>query len=385
MDRIGTEIRGYKIDSKLDEGSICDVYVARHTTLPKICVFKFPRRPEYVNGLEREIEATSKLNHPNILPLIDCSLKGEVWISLPYIQNSPGVHNLDQFIGLDKKKVEERKSLELSAILELMRDLYSAISFAHANKIHHLDIKPNNILVDDTLHTYLTDFNLAENTNGYKSRQLSLSGKGGGSSKYCSPEQEDQGKGPIDERTDIYSLSLVFNSIIKKEFSRKPVIRPDIPKELNEILEGGLQEDYQKRCSSAKEIHEKICGVIAKYFSSVQKTVRTQLTRIRTMLNSTRGILELEKICTLKEKLEIMKDEFKSEGLPFISSDLERKVLKKYQSDVRLIEQFKEKSKKTPDELKQINPDELWTTLSKLNEYKSINNAWQDLLGLFKK
>jgi hypothetical protein len=165
-------------------------------------------------------------------------------------------------------------------VLEVLRQIASALDYAHRHGIIHRDLKASNILFDDDNNAYLSDFGIARAVES--TTNLTQSGHIVGTPQYMAPEQW---KGdPLDGRTDIYALgvlvyqlltgSLPFNApttaaMMYKHLNEKPPaptnLRPNLPEAINEVIGKVLEKDPDKRYTSATEFYTALESAVGSY------------------------------------------------------------------------------------------------------------------------
>ena len=268
---IGQTISHYQILAKLGEGGMGIVYRAFDTQLLRPVAFKVLRHsavadPESNRRFLREARAASALNHPNIAHVYEAGEAGDT----PFIV-------MEHIDGRTLRSVLRDPPLDFARVLDLCLQSADAIAEAHEHGIIHRDIKPSNIMITPRDQLKILDFGLAKvepTPEGPFSADRSLTGCGivMGSIRYMSPEQvlgHD-----VDQRTDIFSLGLVFyemmtgrhafdgatttetmDRILHSEPEPIARFRTGAPPGLDRIIRKCIEKDRGKRYRSARELY----------------------------------------------------------------------------------------------------------------------------------
>jgi len=269
-----------KIIRKIGEGGMAEVYesILNNNTKAALKIIKrsLTGDKEILNRFEREIKINSILNHPNIVKylgygIFDSSINGNPKLNglpcfaMEYINSS----TLRFFI----------KKLNLRQIIIVILYICDALYYAHNKKIIHRDIKPENIFILKNGVVKLSDFGIAKIKDFASTVSLGTSIIG--TPAYISPEIAI-GLESIDERSDIYSLGVVFYEMVtgKKPFEgnfmtliykhakENPVppiqIKPDIPEKINNIILKMLEKNREKRYQNVMEIKKDLSEFIGK-------------------------------------------------------------------------------------------------------------------------
>jgi eukaryotic-like serine/threonine-protein kinase len=269
MDR--ETISHYRILKKLGEGGMGEVYLAQDLQLDRKVALKMlplgtTRDEDRFRRFQLEAKSASALNHPNILTIYQIGEED----SLHFIAT--------EFIdGVTLREHAWKKQLKMSDVLEVAIQIASALTAAHEAGITHRDIKPENIMVRRDGYVKVLDFGLAKLTE----RKLTDSegptmvstepGMVMGTMKYMSPEQA---RGlAVDARTDIWSLGVVLyevlagsvpfdgktaSDVIVSVLERQPPPLaqnlPEVPAELERIINKALRKEKEERYQSIKEM-----------------------------------------------------------------------------------------------------------------------------------
>lgn len=270
---VGQEIGDYRILRRLGKGGMGEVYLAQDTRLERPVALKF-LSPEFVGDnwarrqLFREARAVAALDHANICSVHDIKEIGEhIFIVMQYV----GGETLADLI--------RTRSRTASEVMQLGRQIISAIAEAHAHGIIHRDIKPKNIMVTPGGNVKVLDFGLAKTIEKRQSAILKADSSSHvsqvnvipGTVVYMSPEQLRGEK--LDYRSDIFSLGTVFyemacgknpfaheniadviSSILTSELPPLKESGPQAPRELGRMVRKCLEKDRRQRYQSASEL-----------------------------------------------------------------------------------------------------------------------------------
>jgi tRNA A-37 threonylcarbamoyl transferase component Bud32 len=202
---IGTVLSGrYRLEAKLGSGGMSTVYLARDQTLDRQVAVKVMHREmsEQADQLERfrqEARAVAKLSHPNVVSVIDAGEDGgHPYIVFEYVEGETLKQRVNRNGALDPQEA-------IAYAIEIARGL----SVAHARKMVHRDIKPQNILIDAEGRAKLTDFGISRQL---EQDGMTATGRVLGTTDYVAPEQA-MGR-PVDPRSDIYSLGVVLYEML---------------------------------------------------------------------------------------------------------------------------------------------------------------------------
>ena len=208
----------------------------------------------------REIEVVAGLAHPHIMPLHDSgSADGILYFVMPRVEGESLRATLDR-----------DGPLPVPEAIRIAREMAEALAFSHRHGVIHRDVKPANIMLTDG-HALLMDFGIARLAEGTKT-ELTSTGLTVGTPVYMSPEQA-AGEGPIDGRSDIYSLGCVLFEMVAGsppfgEASVRALLTshligeipsledrcPEAPLALTRVVERALAKDPVERFATAEEM-----------------------------------------------------------------------------------------------------------------------------------
>jgi len=290
---VGRVVSHYRVIEQIGAGGMGVVYKAEDTRLGRALALKFLPADASSDQLalerfQREARTASTFNHPAICTIYDIGeFEGRQFIAMELLDGQP----LDQHIA--------GKPLPINRILELGIQIADALDTAHSLGILHRDIKPANIFVTSRAQAKVLDFGLAKLTPGGRGSSamvqtvaesmLTTAGLAVGTVAYMSPEQargED-----LDQRSDLFSFgvvlhematgkqafqgnttAVVFDAILNRMPPPVSAINPDVPPELERIIDKALEKDRELRFQTAADM-------------------KSDLQRLRRDRNSGRGVM----------------------------------------------------------------------------------------------
>ncbi len=253
-------IGDYEILSKIGQGGIAEVYKANQISLQREVAIKvlspeYTHDSEIVKRFERESLLIARLNHPNIVHVIDKGIKGgRYYFVMEYVD------------GANFKTVINNPDIDIKVKIEMLIMVCKALDFAHKNGVVHRDIKPANILVDRQGNALLADFGIAQ-LRRKTDVEMTSSDIVMGTVAYMSPEQKFSAAG-VSGATDIYALGIILYEIY---CGRKPEGRFKLPSEINpkasraidEIIVMCLSENPGDRFPSAAALKDALLNAFS--------------------------------------------------------------------------------------------------------------------------
>ena len=270
---IGTHLNDrYRLEEKIGSGGMSTVYSAFDPTLERWVAIKLMHRdlsgdPDQLERFRREARAVARLSHPHVVTVIDFGEDD----GTPYIV-------LERVEGETlKERIRRMGRLPVAEAIAYAIEIGRALSAAHAQRLVHRDVKPQNVLIDGEGRAKVTDFGIARSL---EAQGLTATGRVLGTTDYVSPEQA-LGK-EVSEQSDLYSLGIVLFEMLTGEVPFKaesqvavamkhvkdPLpdvqrLRPEVSASLAAVVDRATAKETRNRYATATEMVDDLEGALA--------------------------------------------------------------------------------------------------------------------------
>ncbi len=253
----------YRIEGRLGSGGMSTVYLAEDETLQRQVAVKILHReisdqPDQIERFRREARAVAGLNHPNVVTVIDAGDgEGHPYIVFEYV---PG--------ETLKRRIDRLGLLPLDEAAAYAIEIGRGLAAAHARRLVHRDVKPQNVLIDADGRAKITDFGIAREL---EQDGLTATGRVLGTTDYVAPEQAMGHM--VDERSDLYSLGIVLFEMLTGDIPFKAetqvgvamkhvnepmpdvqALRPEVSSSLAAIVDRATAKEPDDRYFSIEEM-----------------------------------------------------------------------------------------------------------------------------------
>ncbi|HRL14523.1 MAG TPA: serine/threonine-protein kinase, partial [Aggregatilineales bacterium] len=261
---VGAQINHYKVVEHIGRGGMADVWSARDARLNRMVAIKtiapgLNPQDDPVSLFKREAQTIAQMEHPHILPIYDFGdYQGMLYIVMRFVTGG----SLGDRMELGRLPLEES--------LRLGKAVARALDYAHENNVIHLDLKPQNVLLDGHDSPYLADFGLAARADPSGRAQ----NPGSGTMIYMPPEQFVADT--VDKRADLYSFALMMYHLLtgdlpfdmplafrQMQFHDVLPALPDYADGVTEVLRRGTSEEPGFRPESAQAIMQELEAALA--------------------------------------------------------------------------------------------------------------------------
>lgn len=260
----------YKVIKQLGEGGFGRVFLARDEKLNRLVAIKIAKRSvkekDRLKAFFDEARVLASLDHPHIVPVYDVGNS-----------ENEGVFFISKFIdGASLAQKIKQGGYPVDDVIAKVLMVAEALGHAHEKGLVHRDIKPDNILMDQSGNPHVADFGLALKVDFLSERSDFT-----GTPAYMSPEQAENKGNQVDRRSDIFSLGVVFyellcgerpfkgsniaeiiQKVVKAEFVPPSKINPNIPKEIEQVCLKALCKNRDDRYATASEFSSDLKSIL---------------------------------------------------------------------------------------------------------------------------
>jgi serine/threonine protein kinase len=261
----GTMLGPYQLLDIIGKGGMATVYRAHQASMGrevaiKIMSLDLADEPEFAMRFKHEAQIIARLQHPHIVPVYDFGTENRLTFLVMRLLTGGSLGDELRGGGLSTERV-----------IELTRQIASALDYAHQRGVIHRDLKPTNVLLDEQGNAYLTDFGIAKMIGGSTITGVTSPGSVMGTPTYMAPEQWRSE--PVDARTDVYALGVIvyqmllgqvpFSSetphgLMYQHLDSDPpsprTIKPGLPLGIEPVIRKALAKNPNERYASAGDL-----------------------------------------------------------------------------------------------------------------------------------
>ena len=272
----------YEVVAPLNAGAMGSVYRARHTATGREVAVKTVREIGHRNllSLRREIEALGRVEHPNVVSILDHGVEGGLpWCAVELIEGGDLSERLAQIWPAERPENPRAANGFLAEVLKILQNLCEPLAYIHGMGLVHGDLKPANVLLDGRGNPRLLDFGLAERgAPGLGRESMRVGGTGSGTMAYISPERI-RGE-VIDARADLYALGCMAYEMLtgllplqkvneapdpyrrlKAEVPPPSTLVEGVSPELDALVLGLLARDRRDRPGHASDVAHRLSQI----------------------------------------------------------------------------------------------------------------------------
>lgn len=264
-DLSGTTLGQYQLIEVIGKGGMATVYRAYQPSMEREVAVKvmspdLADEAEFITRFRREAQIIAQLQHPHILAVYDFGEQGRfVYLVMRLMMGGTLANEL------------QGRPLPVERVILLVRQIASALDYAHGQGVIHRDLKPSNVLLDSEGNASLTDFGIAKMVIGGAVTGLTSPGSVIGTPTYMAPEQWRSE--PVDARTDVYALGVMIyqmllgkvpfaaetpHGLMYQHLDQQPppprAVDPNLPPGVEPVLLRALAKHRHDRYSSAGEL-----------------------------------------------------------------------------------------------------------------------------------
>jgi tRNA A-37 threonylcarbamoyl transferase component Bud32 len=242
----------------LGQGGMGAVYKARQTKLDRLVALKVlppsaGQDPAFAERFLREARALARLGHPHIVAVHDFGdVNGLYYLLMEYVD------------GVNLRQALSAGQIEPQQALAVIREICTALQYAHEEGVVHRDIKPENILLDRKGHVKIADFGLAKLLGQTANLKLTGTQQVMGTPHYMAPEQMEQPLS-VDHRADIYALGVLFYELLTGQLPlgnfAPPSQKAGVDARLDHVVQRALEREPEQRYQQVSEVKAELDAI----------------------------------------------------------------------------------------------------------------------------